>query len=179
MVMTPDPRWLEILKASGWQTAAISLGCGALLWASHTGWLPPFEPWLVQLAAAAMVICGLLALASFISNATIRIGNWINSFKEWQALRHSIGTLNTEEIAFLKGQLQKGETTTQLDPFIAKRSIPRFVQLSGMYQGLQDKNIVNISAADPEGKIQTITIRKTAWKQLKKQFGKQIKRPSG
>jgi hypothetical protein len=37
-----------------------------------------------------------------------------------------------------------------------------------MYQGLQDKNIVTISAADPEGKVLTITIRKAAWKQLKK-----------
>jgi hypothetical protein len=175
--MTPDPRWLEILKASGWQTAAISLGCGALLWASQAGWLPPFESWLVQLAAAAMVICGLLALASFISNATIQIGLWINSLKKWLALRHSIRTLNTEEIAFVKGQLEKCQTTTQLDPFKAG-SIPRFVQQSGMYLGLQDKNIVTVRAADPEGRIQTITIRKAAWKQLKKQFGDQIKRPS-
>jgi hypothetical protein len=47
-----------------------------------------------------------------------------------------------------------------------------------MYQGLQDKNIVTVRATDPQGKIQTITIRKTAWKQLKKRFGEQIKRPS-
>ena len=145
--MTPDPRWLEILKASGWQTAAISLGCGALLWASHAGWLPPFEPWLVQFVGAAMVICGLLAVASFISNATIRIGEWIASFKEWLELRHSIRTLNDDEIAFLKGQLQKSQTTTQLHPFNAG-GIPRFVQQAGMYQGLQDKNIVTVSAAD-------------------------------
>ena len=169
--MTPDPRWLEILKASGWQTAAISLGCGALLWASHKGWLPPFEPLLVQLVAAAMVICGFLALASFLSNATIQIGKQIASLKEWLALRHSIRTLNTEEIAFLKEQLQKGETTTQLHPFNTGGSIPRFVQLGGMYQGLEDKNIVTVTAADPQGKILTITITKAAWKQLKRRFG--------
>jgi hypothetical protein len=92
---------LEILKASGWQTAAISLGCGALLWASHVGLLPPFEPWLVQVTAAAMVICGLLALASFISNAIIQIGEWIASFRERLALRHSIRTLNADETTFL------------------------------------------------------------------------------
>lgn len=79
--MTPDPRWLEILKASGWQTAAISLACGVMLWASHKGWLPPFEPWLVQIVAAAMVICRFLALASFISNATIQIGKWSPALK--------------------------------------------------------------------------------------------------
>ena len=115
-----------------------------------------------------MVICGFLALASFISNATIRIGNWINSFKEWLALRYSIRTLNPEEIAFLKGQLKNGYATTQLHPFNAG-GIPRFVQQVGMYQGLQDKNIVTVSA-DAQGKNFTITIRKAAWKQLKKSF---------
>jgi hypothetical protein len=40
--------WLEILKASGWQTAAIAIACGALLWVNHRGWLPPFDLWVVQ-----------------------------------------------------------------------------------------------------------------------------------
>jgi hypothetical protein len=35
--MTPDPRWLEILKASGPQTACIALAFGGLLWADHAG----------------------------------------------------------------------------------------------------------------------------------------------
>jgi hypothetical protein len=78
--------------------------------------------------------------------------------------------LNAQEIAFLKDQVQKGETTTQLHPFNTGGSIPRFVQLGGMYQGLQDKNIVTVAAADPQGKILTITIRKAAWRQLKRQF---------
>ena len=124
-----------------------------------------------------MVICGFLALASFISNATIHVGKWIDGFKDWRSIRHSINTLNADEIAFLKGQLQKGEITTQLHPFSAG-DIPRLVHQAGMYHGLEGKNIVTVDAADPQGKIKTITIRKNAWKQLKKRFGKEIKRPS-
>ena len=41
-----------------------------------------------------------------------------------------------------------------------------------MYQGLQDKKIVNVTAADPRGEIQTITIEPAAWRKLKKKFKK-------
>jgi hypothetical protein len=115
--MTPDPRWLlEILKARGWQTAAVSIGCALLLWANRAGWLPPFEPWMVQLGAVAMVICGLLALASLVSNATIQIKKWSTSVREWLDLRHSIKTLNTDEIAFLKGQVKKARQQRSYTP---------------------------------------------------------------
>ena len=167
--MTPDPRWLEILKASGRQTAAIAIACGALLWANYEGWLPPLDPWMVQLAAAAMVICGLLALASLTSNSAIQIGKWRASLKEHWALRHSIETLNPDETAFLKSQVEKNQATTQLHPFNVG-GIPKFVQQVAMYQGLQNKRIVTVSVADPQGKIQTITIERAAWKQLKKKF---------
>jgi len=51
--MTPDPRWLELLKASGWQTAGISIACGLFLLGAHLGWLPPLEPWMVLIATRA------------------------------------------------------------------------------------------------------------------------------
>lgn len=171
--MTPDPRWLEILKASGWQTAAIAAACGVLLWAERAHWLPPFDPWMVQLAATAMIICALLALASFMSNLVVQIGKWSTSFKKWAALRHSIATLNTDEISFLKSQVEKDQTTKQLHPFNVG-GIPQFVQQSGMYQGLQDKGIVSVTAADPQGKIQTITIEQVAWKKLKRKFRRYV-----
>jgi hypothetical protein len=169
--MTPDPRWLEILKASGWQTAALAAAGGLLLWVNRAGWLPPFEPWMVQAAAVVMIVCGLLALASFASNAGDQIGKWGVSFENWRTLRHSINTLNAGETAFLKGQVEKNETTVQLHPFNA-RNIPNFVQQAGMYQGLQNKGIVSVTAADPEGKIQTITVEQAAWKKLKRKFKK-------
>jgi hypothetical protein len=169
--MTPDPRWLEILKASGWQTAALATAAGLLLWLNRAGWLPPFEPWMVQAIAVVMVVCGLLALASFASNTVVQIGKWAECIKNWSSLRHAIETLNPAEAAFLKTQVEKNETTVQLHPFNA-RGIPNFVQQAAMYQGLQNKNIVNVTAADPQGKIQTITIEPAAWRKLKKKFKK-------
>jgi hypothetical protein len=63
----PDPHWLELLKASGWQTAAGAIACGALLWANHNGWFPDaFNSWVGPIAVA-MAICGSLALASLAS----------------------------------------------------------------------------------------------------------------
>jgi len=169
--MMPDPRWLEILKASGWQTAALAVAAGLLLWADRAGWIPALEPWMVQAAAVVMVVCGLLALASFASNAVVQIGKWGEGIANWRSLWHAIKTLNAAETAFLKGQVEKNETTAQLHPFNAG-GIPGFVQQAGMYQGLQDKKIVNVTAADPQGKIQTITIEPAAWRKLKKKFKK-------
>jgi hypothetical protein len=167
--MTPDPRWLEILKASGWQTAALALAAGALLWANRAGWLPPLEPWMVQAAAVVMLVCGLLALASFVSNAIAQVGIWWRGVANWSTLWQAIKTLNAAETAFLKGQVEKNERTTQLHPFNAG-GIPAFVHQAAIYQGLENKGIVSVTAADPQGRIQTITIEPAAWKKLKKKF---------
>jgi hypothetical protein len=167
--MAPDPRWLEILKASGWQTAALAGAAGLLLWADRAGWIPHFEPWMVQSAAVVMIVCGMLALASFASNTVVQIGKWSASFGNWRALRHAINTLSQSETAFLKAQVEKNEATTQLHPFNA-RGIPDFVQQAAIFQGLQNKRIVDVTAADPQGKIQTITIEPAAWGKLKKKF---------
>jgi len=169
--MAPDPRWLEILKASGWQTAALAIAAVLLLWANRAGWLPPLEPWMVQAAAVLMIFCGLLALASFASNAVVQIGKWAERIKDCSSLWQAIKTLNAAETAFLKTQVEKNETTTQLHPFNAG-GIPAFVHQAGMFQGLQNKGIVSVTAADPQGKIQTITIEPAAWKKLKKKFKK-------
>ena len=63
----PDPRWLEILKASGWQTLAIAAGCFSFLGLSAYGLLPRLDPWMTQLAAIVGLICGFLAIASMLS----------------------------------------------------------------------------------------------------------------
>jgi hypothetical protein len=167
--MTPDPRWLDILKASGWQTAAFAGAAGLILWLNLAGWFPPLETWMVQVAWLVMIVSGFLALASFASNAAVRIGKWTQSIKNWSSIRHAIKTLNPAETAFLKAQIEKNEATTQLHPFNA-RGIPNFVQQAGMFQGLQNKRIVDVTAADPQGKIQTITIEPAAWRMLKKKF---------
>jgi hypothetical protein len=63
-LMTPDPKWLEILKASGWQTTALAVAFGLFLLAGRTGWLPSLDPWVIQLGALAFLVCGCLAVAN-------------------------------------------------------------------------------------------------------------------
>jgi hypothetical protein len=55
-----------------------------------------------------------------------------------------------------------------LDPFVAG-NIPNFVRLANMYRGLQEKGIVDVAAADPEAKMQSIFITRDAWSMLVKQ----------
>jgi hypothetical protein len=99
----PDPRWLEILKASGWQTAAVAGACALFLLIAHWGWLPPLEPWMIQLAVIAALICGLLALASFTS-ATLRffpvqtwVLHWISRHRAKRAVRDYIPHMTDRE----------------------------------------------------------------------------------
>jgi hypothetical protein len=66
-VVTPDPRWLEILKASGWQTAGIAAACGVFLWLAHAGSFGQVDPLFSQLVAFAGLVTGFLALASLIT----------------------------------------------------------------------------------------------------------------
>jgi hypothetical protein len=164
-----DPRWLEILKASGWQTAAIATACLLILAADRFEFIPKLDPWMIQLTAAAMAICALLAVASCISKSSAVYNKVAANIRKRRALAYAIDTLNPDETDFLKGQINKSESTVQLHPFNAG-SMRAFVHQSGLYQGLQSKGIVTISAADPEGKIQTITVTRVAWKILKNKF---------
>jgi hypothetical protein len=84
----PDPRWLEILKASGWQTAAISAACGLFLFAGHKEWVPPLDPWMIQLAAFGFLLTGFLSVASLISNTFkfFPVQKWL---RHWLNLRRA------------------------------------------------------------------------------------------
>jgi hypothetical protein len=65
--MTADPKWLDIIKASGWQTTAIAVGCGALYTLISTKILPdPGGLWVVAIAGGG-IICACLALSSILS----------------------------------------------------------------------------------------------------------------
>jgi hypothetical protein len=66
--MVADPRWLEILKASGGQSAAVAAACGSLLLANRWGWVPTLDPWMVIAAAFGLVLSGCLALVSAVTS---------------------------------------------------------------------------------------------------------------
>jgi len=63
--MSVDPRWLQILKASGWQTTAVAGAAAVLIYANLKKLLPtPLDPWMIQTAEVAFVVCVCLTLAS-------------------------------------------------------------------------------------------------------------------
>ena len=65
--MVPDPKWLEILKASGWQMGAIATAAALLIYGNAKNLLPipPLEPWIIEAAVVTFLVCGSLALFSF------------------------------------------------------------------------------------------------------------------
>lgn len=114
--MAPDPRWLEILKASGWQTAAIAGACGIFLIAARWNWFPPLDPWMVQLAAFVLLLNACLTVASFIS-AVLKffpLQTWVMHRvmmrREKDAVRNYIPHMTPNErkiIAYLLARNQK------------------------------------------------------------------------
>ena len=112
----PDSKWLEILKASGWQTAAIAAACGVFLLMDHWGWLPPLEPWMTLLATFFLLLCGFLACASFFSSLfrffpiQIWFVHWLNIYRAKSDLRDYIQYMTPTErkiIAYLLAKNQK------------------------------------------------------------------------
>ncbi len=87
-MVTPDPRWLEILKASGWQTLAIAAACSVFLWLGRSGAFGQVDPLVIQLVAFAGLVSGFLALASFIS-ATLKFFPVQKWFLLWFNLRRA------------------------------------------------------------------------------------------
>jgi hypothetical protein len=90
--VVPDPKWLEILKASGWQTTAVALALG-LFWVISTwGWIPPLEPWMARLVALGFLLCACLSAASILSalNKFFMPGAWIKHWIEnWREARRT------------------------------------------------------------------------------------------
>ena len=74
-----DPKWLEILKASGGQSAAAALACGLLLLVARWGLLPPLDPWMIIAATFGFFLFGFLALVSLITaiNKVFPAREWI------------------------------------------------------------------------------------------------------
>jgi len=119
--MTPDPRWLEILKASGWQTTAITLACGVFLLGVHLGWLPSLPSSITLLLAFATLLCGFLAAASLASAALkfFPVQTWIlyyvNRYRQKREVEKYIPFMTDQErniIAYLLHHKQKTFTTT-------------------------------------------------------------------
>ncbi|MBI3441152.1 MAG: hypothetical protein HY052_05025 [Proteobacteria bacterium] len=81
-------------------------------------------------------------------------------------LKNAFITLNEEEKNVLLQQLKKGEQTFYMNVLDRENSIPRYLHLTNLYKGLQDKRILSINSTD--GKNATLHITKNAWNLLNK-----------
>jgi hypothetical protein len=115
--MVPDPKWLEILKASGWQTAAGTAACGLFLLAGYRGFLPPLTPWMVQLVAFGFLLCACLTVASCISTALkifpiqVWLVHWNNLRRAKRGLRDYIPHMTPDERAVIAYLIAKNQKT--------------------------------------------------------------------
>lgn len=84
MTMNPaDPRWLEILKASGWQTTALTLACILIVVFIKQGIIPTTDsPLWVAIPSIAGLIFGFLSLAA-IGNALVKAMEPNKRIKIW------------------------------------------------------------------------------------------------
>jgi hypothetical protein len=64
-LVTADPRWLEILKASGPQQFAVALACALVLFGEHRGWFSPPSQ-LLWVFWVGLFLFGCLAVVSFL-----------------------------------------------------------------------------------------------------------------
>lgn len=71
MAATPiiDPKWLELLKASKPQAAALAVACFMLLAGPHWGWVPALPDWVAIPAFFVGVLCAGLVIFSLGSAA--------------------------------------------------------------------------------------------------------------
>jgi hypothetical protein len=80
-----DPKWLYILKASGWQTAALTAAGIALLYLNAAKKLPvPLDSWKLQAAEVSVAVFGFLSLFS-IGPHVVKVLNHL-----WSLLAHRL-----------------------------------------------------------------------------------------
>ena len=115
--MTPDPKWLEILKASGWQTTALAAALGVLLLVMRVGWIVSPDPWFTASCALAFLICLFLALASighaiadFFQPRTW-IARWAREKQQRKAVREYIPFMTDHEKAIIAYLLHRNQKT--------------------------------------------------------------------
>ncbi|WP_455962078.1 hypothetical protein [Methylorubrum aminovorans] len=57
-------KFVDVLKATGWQTGFIALAAALFLYLSQAGFLPPLEPWMLQTGWAVALAFAALSAAS-------------------------------------------------------------------------------------------------------------------
>lgn len=83
-----DPKWLEILKASGWQTTALAIACGLIVVLVKSEVIPTTDsPLWIALPAIGVLIFGCLSLAAM-GSALAKVVKPAAIFDRWRLKRH-------------------------------------------------------------------------------------------
>ena len=153
----PDPRWLEVLKASGLQTGAIAVACALFLFAARWAWLPPLDAWMVHAAVFGLLLFGCLAFASFIS-ATFKffpIQMWVihrvKTNKRKREVRDYIPHMTVQEKTIISYLLEKNQMmfTAENDGGQAATLISRGIVVYAIRPG-QNYDNMNVPMAIPD-----------------------------
>lgn len=111
----PDPRWLEILKAGGWQLLATCVACVTFLLLDHWGTIPPLENWIVLLLLFAGLLTGLLTAVAIISSILKFLTPWllhfINQHRHRKAARNYIPNMQGREKEIIAHLLHHNQKT--------------------------------------------------------------------
>lgn len=84
----PEISWLDILKASGWKTAGVAVGCFLVVAGHNKGWWPiALDPVWVQGSFVIGVICACLAFASIFEAIPKVFSEPIRAARAWRARR--------------------------------------------------------------------------------------------
>jgi hypothetical protein len=115
--MTPDPKWLEILKASGWQTTALAAAFGVVLLLMRVGWIASPDVWFTALCALAFLICLFLALTSIgrgiadFLQPRVRLSRWTREREQKKLVRKYIPFMTDHEKAIIAYLLHRNQKT--------------------------------------------------------------------
>ncbi len=134
-----DPKWLEILKASGWQTTALTIAFGLIVVLVKSDVIPTTDkPLWIALPAIGALIFGCLSLAamgSALANAikpAARIDQWRLKRQEERAVREFIPYMTDKDRAIIGYLLHHNQKMFQADqdgcyaaPLISKGIIRR------------------------------------------------------
>lgn len=149
-----DAKWLEILRAAGPKTTAVAVASALFLLIASWSWIPPLDPWMVQLAAFTLLLTGALAIGSAASVANdffrprLRVTEWWQRRREQQAVRDYIPYMNEKEraiIAYLLAKNQKMFTCDSDGGYAAtllSRGIVRIAARRGQHVEMTDVPMV-------------------------------------
>jgi hypothetical protein len=112
----PDARWLEILKASGWQTTALAVAFGVFIILRSQ--LPALSDWAFLIIVLCFLICASLSVASILSAARRPISRYISKVIERKKWQWKLRALPDDARTLLATAEEKGGENFYCDPRI-------------------------------------------------------------